>query len=709
MSLKKFNFLPIYSKDKNDLYKEFYELCIKNSIQYDRMTGYFGSSIFAVISEGLQTFIGNQGKIRIICSPIISSEDYDAIIKGYNDKTNQKLTKELIDEIEKMSKDFSKSLDLLSKLIKFGILEIKLAIFLGNNSSSYSQLVHDKIGVFSDKEGNKIAFGGSMNETYNGISNHGNLESFSVYSNWENEKDTIRVYIYSDRFDEIWNKKSKSVLTYEFPDEVLSVIKKYSSEIEIDELINQIFQTKISIENSDDKWVAEKGKNRRKAKPHQIQVLDNWEKNGRRGIFEMATGSGKTFTALCAIRKAIFYKEIPLIIVPSSILLYQWKKEIDKAFTDCDKLKVLLCGDINDGWKNGILNKFTNPNVPSNRIIISTIQTASSDQFLNQIVMSDKIFIIVDEVHRSGSERFSNIFKIESGPRIGLSATPKRFRDKEGTDKIYNYFENEIEPKYDLFQAIKDGILTPYKYNFSEIYLTNEEQLKWNEITQKINKKIMALNAMNSSNDLIIDQHLQMLLINRSRIVKKARNKTIETLKIISENYKENQSWLIYCEDKEQLRLVFDSLSEKGYRTFYYTSDMKSDKEETLKLFEQVGGIIVSIKCLDEGVDIPSVSHALILASSTNPREYIQRRGRVLRKSPFKKISHIFDCITLPNNEIIQDDYQGLSIIKSEIARSLHFAENAENKVDSIYRLNKIAINYSIDLQGDKEGGFEYE
>lgn len=711
MGLSQYNFLPIYSKDVNDLYSEFYKPCMENSLQYDRITGFFGSSIFAIITDSLKEFIKNDGKIRIICSQVISSEDCDAIVKGYKDKEKieDAITEEIIKEIENLSTSSKKELEVLSTLIKYGVLDIKVSVFLGhgNNIASYSQLVHDKIGIFTDDKGAKVVFGGSMNETFSGISNQGNLESFSVYTNWDNEKDTRRVEIYSERFNNIWNRKSDSVLTYNFPDEALKIIKTYESNMDLIALINDYIDSNAA--NIQDRWYAEKGENRRRVRKHQKDALDDWEKKNRQGIFEMATGSGKTFTALCAIRDSVDKKEIPLIVVPSNILMSQWEKEVEKTFGD-EEVSILVCGDNNNSWqKDGLLYKFTNPNLKTKRIVLATIQTASKDKFINLIYQSESLFLIVDEVHRSGSDSFSKIFGINSGPRMGLSATPKRFRDPIGTKKIYDYFKNEVYPKYDLFQAIKDGNLTPYDYEFKIVYLSNAEQNKWNKITAEINKKI-AINLTNNSTKEVMpeDSYLQKLLIDRARIVKKAKDKTRVAIETIKEFYEDGQKWLVYCEDTEQLENVFQELRRNKIRSYIYISDMKSDKAETLNLFEKIGGVLVAIKCLDEGVDIPSVTHALILASSTNPREYIQRRGRILRKSPNKEKSVIIDCIVLPNTNVIDDINPGLSIIRSELARAYYFGRHALNKDLIDYELNKIIINNRIS-DFDFEGGIENE
>ena len=213
---------------------------------------------FVVITEGLKTFIKNNGKIRIICSPVMSEEDYEAIVKGYEEKAQISITNEILKEIEKMSSEYGKPLNLLSNLIKYGFLEIKIAVFKGNNSSSFSQLMHDKIGLFTDENSNIVAFGGSMNETYSGISNEGNLESFSVFTNWEGAKDKLRVESYNERFKEIWNNESKSVITFDFPEEASSLIRKYSTDVNINDLLTEVISDNKINKKTNDRWYAEK-------------------------------------------------------------------------------------------------------------------------------------------------------------------------------------------------------------------------------------------------------------------------------------------------------------------------------------------------------------------------------------------------------------------------------------------------------------------
>lgn len=139
---------------------------------------------------------------------------------------------------------------------------------------------------------------------------------------------------------------------------------------------------------------------------------------------------------------------------------------------------------------------------------------------------------------------------------------------------------------------------------------------------------------------------------------------------------------------------------------FEYHTAMVGDPQRTLDLFEAQGGIVVSIRCLDEGVDIPAVSHALILASSKNPREFIQRRGRVLRKSPTKSISHVYDVLVTPLFD--PDEPPALAILEGELARAIEFGTHAINP-GCITDLQRLAIEHGVDWTEIINAGIEDE
>ena len=382
--LNSIDFLPTYFKTRNELYYEFYKPCMENSVKYDRITGYFGSSVFLVINEALRTFVINKGKIRILCSPALSDDDLNAIKSGYSDKNELMIIKYLDEVLEQMLLDYPNSTLLLSKLIAADILEIKLAIY-GDNTEA-QRLMHDKAGVFTDIQGNSVAFRGSINETFKGVSAFGNSESFDAFTSWDNPKDEYRVELVKDHFEKMWNNLEPHISTFNIPDTSIKKIKSFVSNLEINELIEEV---KYELFNKKEKWFAEVGINARKVKPHQELILNNWENNNRQGLFEMCTGSGKTFTALCAIREAIYQRnEIPLVLVPSKLLFIQWYNELIKLFNDEVTLLQVGAGHPIDASK---LKMYSNPKLNIKRCILTTYQTASKSQFIDNITWGSQI------------------------------------------------------------------------------------------------------------------------------------------------------------------------------------------------------------------------------------------------------------------------------------------------------------------------------
>jgi len=691
-------FEATYIKTRNELFDEFYKPCLENSILYDRISGYFGSSVFLIFNTALKTFINNNGKIRIICSPVLKEEDLLAIKNGYDERLIQKIGSELNSVLDELQKEYPNSTLLLSKMISSAILDIKLAVF---EKDSYAErLMHDKAGIFSDREGNFVAFRGSINETFKGVSEYGNSESFDVFTSWEDEKDKKRVSIVKDQFESMWNEREKNIRILDIPSVTIDKIGSLISSYSIDELLS------VSIEELyrlNKKWYAETGANSRHAKKHQINILNNWEKNNRKGIFEMCTGSGKTFTALCAIRESVFDKnEVPMILVPSDLLFDQWEQELNKIFGKT--INILKIGSGNKLNKSK-LRMYTMPGVNLQRFILTTYIMASKNEFISNVNWGGHIFLVCDEVHNAGSPQNRRILDSNVGPRIGLSATPKRYFDEVGTNKIIEFFGGILEPRYTIKQAIDDNVLSEYFYFVNEVLLTTEEQEKWNDLTTKINRKITQ-----NKNAVSFDEinGLEMLLFLRADVIKKAVGKLDVTRDILLKNYKEDQRWLIYLDDSEQVKQLMNILEQEDKlrgNIFEYHTSSRNDLDQTLSYFKHNGAILLAINCLDEGVDIPEIDHAIILSSSKNPRQYIQRRGRVLRTSLSKNFAYIYDCLVSPNS-LEQDLNKNLSILRGEIARAHEFALNAKNKAIVLNRLDIIMNNNNIDLI---EGEFGYE
>jgi superfamily II DNA or RNA helicase len=285
--------------------------------------------------------------------------------------------------------------------------------------------------------------------------------------------------------------------------------------------------------------------------------------------------------------------------------------------------------------------------------------------------------LVCDEVHRAGSGNFSNVFAIDSGPRLGLSATPERYGDPDGTDKILAYFQAILQPVFTLEDAIRAGRLVPYEYYPHSVALTGDEERQWVELSERIGREMaMSGGTLGVTSDL--PDSVKYLLIKRARIAKKAVNKTSLVCDIVTRNYRDGQHWLIYCEDTDQLDSVATALRNRGLDIMEFHSTMDGAPSDTLLWFKRFGGLLVSIRCLDEGVDIPETSHAVILASSKNPREFIQRRGRVLRSAPGKHLAVVHDALVVPAS--LQPEPDIVNLVKAELARAVEFSQSSINR-----------------------------
>ena len=699
-SYTEYNFETKYTKiDPNvDLARDFFIPCMENAVSYDRITGFFGSTVYIVIWDALKSFVSNGAKMRILCSPKISDEDRTAINQGFAAIDSPILVKSMRDEIEDMFKDPNLQFPsrILSCLIATGVIEIKLVTTdYEDIPLNYRIMFHDKVGIFTDSNGNVVSFSGSMNETYNGLSSDGNSETISVNESWDPGRDGARTVDFKSQFETIWGGHVSKIKVHSLPSEIKEVFRKYSSLSKLPELLDEI---KVhSSKKSSESYVV----GTYSLKSHQIRAVKNWFSNNRMGVLKQATGSGKTVSGMYCIQDSLNRGEVPLLLVPSRDLQIQWRDELVKTFGE--SIDLLLCGGISTSavWAS----KLTPWTVSGDgkKAVLAVLKTASSPQFINALYQGDHIFMLADEVHRLGSSKYRSVLSIKIGARLGLSATPERFGDEEGTAAIFSFF-GPIVDTFSLKDALDAKRLTPYYYHPYVAHLTDSELTEWNKLTKKI------LNAMNksTSDDVLNDENVKNLLITRSRIAKNARNKIPLAVKIIKERYQSNQRWLIYCDNIVQLNELWTILDSLHYPVTKYYSSMEGDRVSTLEDFNRHGGIILSIKCLDEGVDIPSVSHALIIASSQNPREFIQRRGRVLRLSDDKLSSTICDIIITPNRAD-PDTIKTVSLIESELARATEFGKWAINKDSCIVDLQLIALQFDINIDIVRSSGIEEE
>ena len=368
---------------------------------------------------------------------------------------------------------------------------------------------------------------------------------------------------------------------------------------------------------------------------HQTETLANWEDATYRGIVQHATGAGKTITGLEAISRWIRDDQPAVVLVPSDLLVSQWIGEIQNYITDFDYQLLVVGGSQGArGWETDLPDFTRQATYFGPRIVVATMQSAATSKFTSGVIQGKHLLLVADEVHRIGSTGHRQIMTIDAGGRLALSATPMRYGDPEGTDAIFGYFGDVVEPKFGIPEAIRAGRLVPYDYRIVEVALTGDEQERWDWLTEKIRKAYVSLPEEEGIK--VSSPAYRGLLIRRARILKQARSKVSAGLHIVASHYRSGERWLVYCDDSNQLVEVLNALRDEGLPAFEYWSGSDSSLPETLDFIAHTGGIVVAIRCLDEGVDLPALDHALILASSSNPREFIQRRGRVLRRFPGK-------------------------------------------------------------------------
>jgi superfamily II DNA or RNA helicase len=700
-SFKEIDVAPSYRKGKDDIAQDFYLPCMDRATRYDRAVGFFSSTVYTIAWGSLKGFIQREGKINIVCSPALSAEDVNALSEGYEEENAEALR----NEIEQLlsNPQTSKPTRVLASLVAIGALEFKVA-FIEPDSPQHRRLFHDKVGIFTDAEDNKVVFKGSMNETWSGLSLGGNLESIDVYTSWyADARERRRAQDEVHYFQALWNNSFPSVSVKPFPEVARDRLIDAADPENWPVLVDNVCTDLEALEASQ---TAVSGFDGMQPRDHQAKAISAWISRERRGIFEHATGSGKTFTALCAVKDALAKGEVPIILVPSRLLFEQWEDEIDKLLGD--DVAVLKCGNGHTRWKdNDLLGAFTRPSGPDSRLVLSTMSTAYKDHFRSSLHQGEHLFVVADEVHRIGSPSFQQILQVDSGPRLGLSATPRRAGDPDGTRAIFDYFEGVVPPRFGLQDAIDAGILTPYAYRAYSLTLSEEEQAEWDEKTSDIRRLYARNQRRRQTGENVDGSRIKMMLIDRARIAKGATAKIDLARRVIREHFEPGQRWLVYCDSQDQLYAVRDALEEEGVDPDVYHSDMEGDRQQTLERFKVNGGVVVSIKCLDEGVDIPAATHALVLASSRNPREFIQRRGRVLREAPDKSLAHIYDAIVVPRSMGDNED-PDTSLLEAELARAIEFGRGAIGP-SSITDLERIAARYGISdkLEELSQAGYE--
>tara|TARA_B110000438_G_C15804724_1_gene646751 strand:- start:439 stop:2607 length:2169 start_codon:yes stop_codon:yes gene_type:complete len=690
--------LPEYiDSRKSDVVAELYSPCLRNSVKYLRGAGYFRSSVYRLMTEDLLDFCIAGGHITLITSPYMTMDDYEAIMKGY-DKNSFKVDLEDLLLNEKTIEPTK----MLCALISGGHMDIRIALMR-------EDLYHQKKGYFVDSYNNIVAFDGSGNETLSALKPYdaGNSESFNIGWNWDSEDWNRRPIRWYNAINETLDDNFDSTFPVIKIDELDSDFMM-THDIDID-LESHRKEAKKRVAKMKAKWDEIYGSNydlvdinshfnpiSNKISPlpfppreHQKIGLKVWKENKFRGILKHATGSGKTITSILAIDAHISEGMNAIVLVPSDPLLNQWDSVFGEYLPNVTR--GLLGGGYNDSL---ILDEMT-VSEGQGVVLISTIHSFRNEKILrkiNRLLESEdqSLLLVVDECHRIGAPSFSEICTKTFSKVLGLSATPERQGDHEGTERIFNFLGSVID-EYTLKNAIDDGHLSKFKYHISTVNLTSKEQSEYEILRQKIRD---ALRMHKEGQPL--GEYLEMLIFASRRIIRGAEEKIPETLRVLKKNFQVHHHWLIYCDTTEMMDDLSNQIYQNlNYRPLSYDSRLSSTQRKIiLSHFEENGGIILAIKCLDEGVDIPSISHGIVLSSSKTKREWIQRRGRLLRKSSNKEYSEIFDVLALPD-----EAGDETSFVMDEVKRSYEFSESALNYRQISVEIDRLRRQYDIKLE----------
>lgn len=721
MGFKNLSLKYSYRTSDDDVINDFLVPCLNYSVMYKRAAGFFSSTALVKLSQGIAGLIKNNGKMQLVVSPDLSQEDIEAIKLGYEKKEdiiNKRLLESIDEELTSTQKD---RLNLMINLIEKGILNIKIAIL---NYGTDVGMYHEKIGIMEDNEGNKIAFTGSYNESLNSYVN--NFESLDVYTNYS--QDYNRVYQKEKDFDNLWNNSTEKLKVVDFPIAVKDkLFEKYYNRDNVKSEEQIIMEEKRHNEitpNMPNNFLRD----------YQNKAIDEWEKAKYNGVFDMATGTGKTLTALGAcVRLFNNVEHLAIVIIcPYTHLVEQWVEDLENYSFN----PIVGYGSMkNKNWKEKLKNQVMRYNLGISKYLcfITTNATFKSDFVQEELkkIETNNVLFVADEAHNLGAQNLLSKLNNKFQYRLALSATFERYNDEEGTNKLFKYFGSKYCIHYSLKEAIKNGMLTEYYYYPIITYLSDDELDEYIFLTNKIRRCI----TFDKTGKSKLNDTGKALLLKRAKIVAGAMSKMTKVVLLLKKQNEERgiTNTLIYCgattindvsfkedendeDDVKQIdylrKLIKDNIDLKIAK---FTSTETTEERKYIKeqFIDKSINAIIAIKCLDEGVNIPSIETAYLLASSTNPREYVQRRGRVLRKFSDKKYSIIYDFITLPRDLDIasrysEEDLKGdLGLVKRELMRMEDFADDAINYSSYIEIRDKINKVYGTLLDKYNEEEFE--
>ncbi len=684
LSLQLRNFPPTIDTSSADIIADFFVPALSSSTRYDRGVGFFSAAWLRLTAEGMITFAANGGHARWVTSPILSQEDWDALRDGEAARESvvlrRALERNILDLETALRRD---TLSALAWMVADEILDFRLA--LPRNKLAGGEF-HDKFGVFEDVDGHRISFNGSYNESEQGTRNY---ESIKIFSSW-NEAFAPLVDADATRFERLWENQDPNVQVFTLPDAARANILKLRTEQRPYPAHNRLLlqQSSALVPHLPDEFAL---------RDYQSEAIEAWFKNNCQGLLEMATGTGKTRTSLAGMVR--YYERdrrlAVIIAVPYQHLVDQW---LDDA-RDFGLNPVLAYKNKSD-WLDKLYEQVLEYNRGDRKVVsVITTHTTFIDTDFQEIIskLRSSALFIADEVHHLGAERSRVALPENISARLALSATPDRWFDDVGTAALRGYF-GETVFQFTLSDAIQRGILVPYTYYPRLVELTLDEMAEYQQMSEQI-AKLVAMLASKDNDGL--QQRLERLLMQRARLLNSASEKLV-ALRSLIDQAPDATHTLFYC-SPDQIEEVCRIVGwEYGWRINRFTAEESNDvRLQLLADFDREDiQALVAMKCLDEGVDVPSTRTAYVLASSSNPREFIQRRGRILRRAPNKEEATIYDFIVVPPQSWYSqtNSASDKGIIERELRRFKEFADSARNKHQALDIVWDIANQYGIQL-----------
>ena len=667
----------------------FYRLALKECVRYDRLTGFFDSNTFAVAIREALDFVERGGRMRLITSATFSKADLDVITKSVEDRLSEDVSKILEDDIgKKCLAIFGYMLD--NKIDGMPQLEIKILV-------PERGIFHPKVGIFTMPNGDTVSFSGSVNET--GMGWTGNIEEFKAFCSWIDDK---YVNLDIDTFREFWYGSHAGIRTYDLPmavrEKILAV--RPGSDEEYRRLIQVLRATMYGNTGTG-------GSKKFKLRYYQEEAIKAWISKGYKGILEMPTATGKTFTAMHGINKLQEKRGrlFTIIAVPYSHLAAQWVDNVEcwngivppeqKISTDIlntagsTKWKLLL----NQAVVQFNKKQFGGGHVMDDYIVCTTYKTLANPSFIDAVKkVNGELLLVADEAHNAGAKVSSTGLIEEYSARLALTATPERYFDEEGSKRLEEYFD-DIAYSMDLNAAIELKCLTQYDYYPIFAELNAAETAEYKKLTRAIAWN-RTKNKGKPPDDMSRSPENK-----RARLVAKTEQKYEKLATILDTHDNRLENTLIYCHDGKQLEKVGSILSQRNinYDIVTKASAMIERRDIIEGLADKKHQCIVAMKCLDEGVDIPSARVGIIMASTGNSLQYIQRRGRLLRLSDGKDHAVIYDLLAIAPAGADGESY-ARKLVAKELLRHREFAKNARNKTEALDMIRPVADRLGIDL-----------